>query len=125
MDPFRGRNIQAYHDGHELVLHKSKLFDFSTAETAPFELFMRHLACVPVGNTKKFPEPLQTEDIAGGDIIPMDPGKFRAQQPGIPSFEPPSPKEPRPDQHLSLPISLKGKESGFSLSPGNATGNGD
>lgn len=60
MAPLRGRVIQAYHDGHELVLQKSKFFGFSSVETVPFELFMRHLASMPVGNTENFPAVLRT-----------------------------------------------------------------
>ena len=125
MNHCRGRIIQGYYDGHEVVLRKSKLFDFSDAKTAPFELFVRHLASTPVGDTEKLPPPLPTQDVADGDIIPMDLPKSRAQRPGIPSFEPPSPQEPRTEQHSSLPISLKGKEPASSLSPENASGNGD
>ena len=123
MNHCRGRIIQGYYDGHEVVLRKSKLFDFSNAETAPFDLFVRHLASAPVGDTEKLPERLPAQDAADGDIIPMDLPKVRAQRLAIPSFEPPGPQEPRPDRHSSLPISLKGKEPELSLSPGNAPGN--
>lgn len=125
MNHCRGRIIQGYYDGHEVVLRKSKLFDFSNAKTAPFELFVRHLASAPVGDTEKLPPPLPTQDVADDDIIPMDPPKVGAQWPGIMSFESPSSQEPRPDQHSSLPISLKGKEPALSLSPENAPENGD
>ena len=73
MNHYHGRIIQGYYDGHEVVLRKSKLFDFSNAETAPFELFVRHLASAPVGDTEKLPPPLPTQDVADGDIIPMEP----------------------------------------------------
>ena len=127
MNHCRGRIIQGYYDGHEVVLRKSKLFDFSNPKTAPFELFVRHLASAPAGDTETLPErlPTPTEDVADGDIITMDFPKHRAQWPGIPSFEPPSPQEPLPGQHSSLPISLKGKESELRLSPEDAPGDGD
>lgn len=102
MDPCRGRIIQAYHDGHELVLCKSKLFDFSDAETAPFELFLQHMACVPVGNTENFPEPLQAEDGSDEDIPIANMRK--PPRPAIPTFEPPIPKESQPDEHQHLPL---------------------
>lgn len=57
--PRSGRIIQAYHDGRSLVIRKSRLFDFSTLTTAPFQLFMRYLACTPVGYTEKFPADLE------------------------------------------------------------------
>lgn len=95
MAPLRGRIIQAYHDGHELVLRKSKLFDFSSVETAPFELFMRHLACKPVGDTEQFPA--TSEEIAEGDFV-------------VSSTDIPSAEESRSGQDLSLSLPFRGKE---------------
>lgn len=73
MDPTRGRILQAYHDGDELVLQKSKLFDFSSVKTAPFELFMRHLSCKPVGNTEQFPATSVTEVVEGDFVVLLVP----------------------------------------------------
>lgn len=53
MAPRSGRIIQAYNDGPSLFIRKSRLFDFSSLATAPFQLFMRYLACTPVGHTEK------------------------------------------------------------------------
>lgn len=60
---YDGRSGQygTYHDGHSLVIRKSRLFDFSTLTTAPFQLFLRYLACQPVGYTGKFPADLDAE----------------------------------------------------------------
>lgn len=52
--PTRGI-LQAYYDGHEIALQKSKLLDFLSVKKAPFELFMWHPACKPVGNIEQFP----------------------------------------------------------------------
>lgn len=84
--PSRGQILQAYHDGHRLIIRKSQLLDFSTYDTDLFNLFLRHLASVPVGNTEEFPPRSETEQaVADGDAIP----KKRATRPGIPSFQAP------------------------------------
>ncbi|OJJ29742.1 hypothetical protein ASPWEDRAFT_32980 [Aspergillus wentii DTO 134E9] len=48
--------IPAYHDGQNLLLRKSPLFDFSRYEIAPFDLFVRHLASEPVEEIRMFPK---------------------------------------------------------------------
>lgn len=96
MDPTRGRILQAYHDGDELVLQKSKLFDFSSVKTAPFELFMRHLSCKPVGNTEQFPATSVTE-VVEGDFVVL-------------SSDVPSTDEFRSGQGPSFSLPSRGKE---------------
>lgn len=49
-----GRIIQAYHDGQNLILHKSKLHEFSQRTKALFDLFVQYLASTPRGDTRWF-----------------------------------------------------------------------
>lgn len=42
MGPQHGRILQAYFDGSELVIYKSKLYDFKNEETAPVKLFLQY-----------------------------------------------------------------------------------
>jgi hypothetical protein len=56
MSDYKGRIIQAYFNGDELVIRKSKLYDFSTRETlsSSTTLFMQWMASKPVGDTGGF-----------------------------------------------------------------------
>ncbi|KAI9926151.1 hypothetical protein MW887_004614 [Aspergillus wentii] len=56
-----GRIIQAYHDGNNLALRKSKLFEFFNAETSPIDLFSRFTISKRVGNTGELPEIVKKE----------------------------------------------------------------
>lgn len=47
--------IEAYHDGANLIVRQSRLFEFDSYETAPIDLFVRYLASEAVGDTTKFP----------------------------------------------------------------------
>ncbi|RLL96014.1 hypothetical protein CFD26_105610 [Aspergillus turcosus] len=68
MSDFKARIIQAYFDGDQLVIRKSKLYDFSTRETlsSSTTLFMQWMASQPVGDTSGFPlkdfVPFEEED---------------------------------------------------------------
>lgn len=42
MGPQHGRILQVYFDGSELVIYKSKLYDFKNEETAPVKLFLQY-----------------------------------------------------------------------------------
>lgn len=85
MAPRSGRIIQAYNKGHSLVIRKSRLFNFSTFETAPFQLFLRYLACKPVGYTGKLSTALET--VKRAKKIPTQ-TKKTSRRGEIPSFEP-------------------------------------
>ncbi|KAF7114669.1 hypothetical protein CNMCM5793_009620 [Aspergillus hiratsukae] len=67
MSDYKGRIIQAYFNGDELVIRKSKLYDFSTRETlsSSTTLFMQWMASTPVGDTSGF---------ALEDFVPFEEG---------------------------------------------------
>lgn len=46
-----GRVIQAYYDGQDLVIRKSRLFSFRNSPATTLGLFVRHVANTPVGDT--------------------------------------------------------------------------
>lgn len=54
MGDFRGRIIHAYFDGTAIIVKKTKLYHFCPVETArkTFELFLRQMASMPVGDIK-------------------------------------------------------------------------
>lgn len=104
--PSRGRILQAYHDGYRLIIRKSQLLDFSTYDADIFNLFLRHLASVPVGNTEEFPPRPETKQaVADGAEIP----KKCATRPGIPSFKEPG-EESSSSHGQSLDASLPIRE---------------
>ncbi|KAI9926152.1 hypothetical protein MW887_004615 [Aspergillus wentii] len=72
-----GRIIKAYHDGENLILRKSKLLEFFTADTAPIDLFVRHASSKRVGNTKQLPTMVKDQQEAVSQSRPEyqpDPG---------------------------------------------------
>lgn len=104
--PSRGRILQAYHDGNCLIIRKSQLLDFSTYNEDLFNLFLLHLASVPVGNTEEFPPRSETgQAVADGAEIP----KKRATRGGIPSFRAPG-GETSSSHEQSLDVSLPLRE---------------
>jgi hypothetical protein len=48
---YYARIIQAYHNGDELIIHKSRVFEFRDHKTAPTDLFVRYMSSTPVGTT--------------------------------------------------------------------------
>lgn len=52
-----GRILQAYSEEKELIIRKSRLYDFTTKEKAlaHARLFAQYMANEPVGNTKSLP----------------------------------------------------------------------
>lgn len=48
---YHARIIQAYHNGDDLIIHKSRVFEFRDIETAPTDLFIRYMSSRPVGRT--------------------------------------------------------------------------
>jgi hypothetical protein len=48
---YYARIIQAYHNGDELIIHKSRVFEFRDHKTAPTGLFVRYMSSTPVGTT--------------------------------------------------------------------------
>lgn len=55
MDEKKGRILQAYDNQGELVIRKSKFFDFWSWEQAEknFDLFVQFMGSTPVGDTKR------------------------------------------------------------------------
>lgn len=51
-----GRVIQAYHDGQNLVIQKSRLISFRAFTATSMDLFVRHVANTPVGDTQRLPK---------------------------------------------------------------------
>lgn len=47
-----GRILQAFYDGKNLVIRKSKLIDLTDLSSRPFDVFVRFAASKPVGNTR-------------------------------------------------------------------------
>src|SRR5699024_8731794 len=47
----RARIIQGRHNGTELVVHYSKLYDFTREKDAPLDYFAQWWSCKPTGNT--------------------------------------------------------------------------
>lgn len=54
MGDFRGRIIHAYFDGTHVIVRKTKLYHFYPVEKArkTFELFLRQMASMPIGDIK-------------------------------------------------------------------------
>ena len=59
MVPRHARLLQAYYNGHELVIHKTELFDFTKEKnTDALLVFTRFLASDPTGDTTSVKQPL-------------------------------------------------------------------
>lgn len=56
-----GRVIQAYYDGQDLVIRKSRLFSFRNSTITTLDLFVRYVANTPVGDTQRLPKQIPTQ----------------------------------------------------------------
>lgn len=79
----QGRIIEAFHDGSDLNIHKSRLFEFRNFDEAPIDLFTRCFANTPIGDTRHLPVAQQIYTEATGatdsDMTSLDSGTIRQQ----------------------------------------------
>ncbi|KAH8805364.1 hypothetical protein F5884DRAFT_799094 [Xylogone sp. PMI_703] len=55
MGPQHGRILQAYYDGHRLVVNYTQIYDFRTKNVVGLQLFARWFLSKPTGDTKASP----------------------------------------------------------------------
>ncbi|KAF3406501.1 hypothetical protein DPV78_001688 [Talaromyces pinophilus] len=69
-----GRVIQAYYDGQDLVIRKSRLLSFRNSPATTLGLFVRHVANTPVGDTQRLPKqiPKQPKDCTVNSNVETD-----------------------------------------------------
>lgn len=85
MSNIQGRILQGYFDGREVVIRKTKLYDFFPREEmdASTELFLQWMASTPCGDTKNFQlrdfEPLTVQEEEELDNGYSSPAKFEDQ----------------------------------------------
>lgn len=72
MGEMKGRILQAYDNQGELVVRKSKLFDFWSWESAEknFDLFVQFMGSTPVGDTKRVEQLYQQPGVAASTVQP-------------------------------------------------------
>lgn len=69
MGNLRGRIIQAYFNGSQVVIYKTELFHFAPLERARslIDIFVRYMASTPIGNTR---DPAATAVLAAFCSLP-------------------------------------------------------